>query len=96
MAFKSLLNKMGLVEDDIPVTKSKVVQAPAQATPTSFSAATTAATAAAYAADAYASPAKKAKWKAVKDECNASAIETLRLACAISKQAPKDNSEGDK
>ena len=50
--------------------------------------------AAAYAAAAYAaaypddaaSPAKKAKWQAVKDECNESAIETLRLACAIGKK----------
>ena len=51
-------------------------------------AAATAADADAYAdADAaYASPAKKAKWKAVKDECNESAIETLRLACAIGKK----------
>jgi hypothetical protein len=49
-------------------------------------AAADAAYAAADAADAQ--PAKKAKWKAVKDDINESAIETLRLACAIRLEKP--------
>lgn len=40
------------------------------------------------AAAADAQPAKKAKWKAVKDDINESAIETLRLACAIRLEKP--------